>query len=206
MKNASIMLLSVFTCMMILVFNISYSPAQNALQFLSPEFAKLVCDAWNQSELPQKLGTKDAGGNNWILTENKYTGEVRNKQVLVMSRRDCSAIPMVQLTIENKNGKALCTYGGALTESYEKAEWAFAPTTVQWYKFASGIWGYMQMPGIMKGFRGPMFVARANIDNFGTFWKIVGKVAKQTNADYKSSCTLSDDDIENIEGYIKNIK
>ena len=206
MKNVSIMALSVLTCTMLLIFNISYSPAQNILQFLSPEFAKVVCDAWNQSELPQKLGTKDVGGNEWILTQNKYTGEVRNKQVLVMSRRDCSAMPKVQLTIENKNGKALCTYGGALTESYEKAEWAFAPTTVQWFKFASGVWGYMQIPGIMKGFRGPMFVARANIDNFGTFWKIVGKVAKQTNADYKSSCTLSNDDIEDIEGYIKNIK
>jgi len=206
MKNVSIMALSVLTSTMLLIFNISYSPAQNILQFLSPEFAKVVCDAWNQSELPQKLGTKDVGGNEWILTQNKYTGEVRNKQVLVMSRRDCSAMPKVQLTIENKNGKALCTYGGALTESYEKAEWAFAPTTVQWFKFASGVWGYMQIPGIMKGFRGPMFVARANIDNFGTFWKIVGKVAKQTNADYKSSCTLSNDDIEDIEGYIKNIK
>lgn len=206
MKNASFMLLSVLIFTMIVFFNISYLPAQNAVQFLSPEFAKLVCDAWNQSELPQKLGTKDAGGNDWILTENKYTGEVRNKQVLIMSRRDCNAMPKVQLTIENKNGKAVCTYGGILTESYEKAEWAFAPTTVQWYKFASGIWGYMQMPGIMKGFRGPMFVARANIDNFGTFWKIVGKVAKQTNADYKSSCALSNDDIEDIEGFIKNIK
>ncbi len=206
MRIIYVVFMSVLTCILLLVLNISYVPAQNTMVFLSSDFAKLVCDAWNQSELPQKLGTKDAGGNGWILTENKYTGEIRNKQVLVMSRRDCASIPKVQLTIENKNGKAICTYGGALTETYEKAEWAFAPTTVQWYKFASGVWGYMQMPGIMKGFRGPMFVARANIDNFGTFWKIVGKVAKETNADYKSNCNLTRDDNEDIEGYIKNIK
>lgn len=206
MRIVYVMFVSVLMCILLLVLNISYVPAQNSMIFLSPEFTKLVCDAWNQSELPQKLGTKEAGGNGWIFTENKYTGEVRNKQVLVMSRRDCASMPKVQLTIENKNGKAICTYGGALTESYEKAEWAFAPTTVQWYKFASGIWGYMQMPGIMKGFRGPMFVARANIDNFGTFWKIVGKVAKETNANYRTNCNLSSDDIEDIEGYIKNIK
>jgi hypothetical protein len=51
-----------------------------------------------------------------------------------------------------------------------------------------------------------MFVARANIDNFGTFWKIVGKVAKETNADYKTNCNLSSDDIEDIEEYLKKIK
>ncbi|MCX8124442.1 MAG: hypothetical protein N3F66_09785 [Spirochaetes bacterium] len=206
MRIGTLSLILVVFVTLLIVFNISISPAQNTIVFLSPEFTKLVCEAWNKSELPQKLGTKETGGNGWILTENKYTGEVRNKQVLVMSRRDCDGMPKVQLTIENKNGKAVCTYGGALTEVYEKAEWAFAPTTVQWYKFASGIWGYMQMPGIMKGFRGPMFVARANIDNFGTFWKIVGRVAKETNADYKTNCNLTSDDIEDIEGYIKNIK
>jgi len=62
------------------------------------------------------------------------------------------------------------------------------------------------MPGIMKGFRGPMFVARTNIDNFGLFWKIVGRVAKQTNADYKINCNLSGYDIKDIEEYIKKIQ
>jgi len=110
----------------------SFTAPNSPILFLSPEFAQLVCEAWNQSELPQRLGAKEIGGNNWILTENKYTGEVRNKQVLVMSRRD-SSLPKVQLTIENKDGKAICTYGGALTEVYEKAKMGFCsfnPTVV----------------------------------------------------------------------------
>jgi hypothetical protein len=174
--------------------------------FMSEGFAKLIVDAWNNGPLPVSLGTKEIGGSDWINTTNKYTGEKRSKQVIIMSRRDCPDMPKVQLTIENINGKAVCTYGGALTEQYDKAEWAFAPTTVQWYKFASGKWGYLQMPGIMSGFRGPMFVARANIDNFGEFWKVVGRLAKNVNADYMSSCTLDKGDIEDIKEYLKLIK
>jgi len=173
--------------------------------FMSAEFAQLLVEAWNSSPLPVKLGTKEAGGSDWINTPNKYTGEKRNRQVIIMSRRDCPSMAKVQLTIENRDGKAVCTYGGAITEKYEKAEWAFAPTTVQWYKFASGVWGYMQMPGIMSGFRGPMFVARANIGNFGEFWKVVGRVAKKVNADYTTSCPVEKGDLEDIQDYLKKI-
>lgn len=173
--------------------------------FMNADFAKQLVDAWNSSSLPVRLGSKEIGGSDWINTPNKYTGEKRNKQVIIMSRRDCPSMAKVQLTIENREGKAVCTYGGAMTESYEKAEWAFSPTTVQWYKFASGEWGYMQMPGIMTGFRGPMFVARANISNFGEFWKVVGRVAKKINADYSSSCPVSKGDLEDISEYLKKI-
>jgi hypothetical protein len=164
---------------------------------MSAGFANLIVDAWNNSPLPVSLGTKEVGGSNWINTPNKYTGEKRNKQVIIMSRRDCPDLPKVQLTIENINGKAICTYGGGLIEQYDKAEWAFAPTTMQWYKFASGKWGYL---------RGPMFVARANIDNFGEFWKVVGRLAKNVNADYMSSCTLDKGDVEDIKENLKLIK
>jgi len=180
--------------------------AGNGVQFMSAEFAKMMCDGWNGSALPSKLGAKTSGGNDWINTENKYTGEKRGKQVLIISRRDCPNIPRVQLTIETRDGRALCTYGGAVTEAYDRAEWAFAPETEQWYKFASGKWGYMQMPGIMSGFRGPMFVARANIDNFGIFWKMAGSIAKRNNADYRAGCsTLKDVTAKDIDEYITKI-
>lgn len=112
----------------------------------------------------------------------------------------------VQITIENKGGKAVCTYGGAMTVNYENAEWAFSPKTVQWFKFALGTWGYTQMPGIMTGFRGPMFVARANIDNFGEFWKVAGRLARKINADVTASCPEDKEDIKDIEEYLKKIQ
>lgn len=174
--------------------------------FMDAEFAKLLAEAWNNSSLPVRLGSQEVGGSGWINTPNKYTGEAGNKQVIIMSRRDCPYMAKVQLTIENRQGKAVCTYGGAMTENYERAEWAFSPTTAQWYKFASGDWGYMQMPGIMNGFRGPMFVARANISNFGEFWKVAGHVAKNVNADYTSSCPVDNGDQENIREYLNKIR
>lgn len=196
----------VFAFISSLALSIVTLNAGSGIQFMSPDFAKMMCSSWNESSLPGKLGSKEKGGNDWINTENKYTGEKRGRQVLIMSRRDCPGIPRVQLTIENRDGLAVCSYGGAITESYEKAEWAFAPETEQWYKFASGKWGYMQMPGIMSGFRGPMFVARANIDNFGIFWKIAGSVAKRTNADYRGGCSsLKDDTAKDIEDYLSKI-
>lgn len=175
--------------------------------FLDANFSAKLCEEWNKSALPAKLGSERAGGNGWIDTANKYTGEVRHKQVIIMSRRDCAALPRMQLTIENKEGKAVCSYGGALVEKYEKAEWAFAPETEQWYKFASGEWGYFQMPGIMNGFRGPMFVARANIDSFGLFWKFTGSLAKRMGADYRKGCpSLSGEDAAEIQGYLNKIR
>ena len=195
-----------FAIAMSLTSSYAAGEGNEAVVFMSPEFAKLMVDAWNSSSLPVKLGSKDVGGSNWINTPNKYTGQPTSRQVIIMSRRDCPSIPRVQLTIENRDGKAVCTYGGAMKENYEKAEWAFSPKTVQWFKFASGMWGYMQMPGIMSGFRGPMFVARANIDNFGEFWKVAGRLAKNINADITSSCPLDKGDQDDISEYLKNIK
>ncbi len=188
------------------IFILNADSQKKPVVFMSGDFAKLMVDAWNASSLPVSLGAKEVGGSDWINTPNKYTGETRNRQVIIMSRRDCPSLPKVQLTIENRNGKAICVYGGPMTENYERAEWAFSPTTLQWYKFAAGNWGYMQMPGIMSGFRGPMFVARANISNFGEFWKVAGRVARNINADYKSPCSPSQADNNEIQNYIGSIR
>lgn len=195
-----------FIMVMSLAPSVTAQAENGAVVFMGPEFAKLMVDAWNISPLPDKLGSKSVGGSDWINTPNKYTGEKTNRQVIIMSRRDCHSIPKVQLTIENKDGRAVCTYGGAMKERYEKAEWAFSPRTIQWFKFAAGNWGYTQMPGIMSGFRGPMFVARANIDNFGEFWKVAGQLAKRINADITSACPVDKEDQDHISNYLKDIR
>jgi hypothetical protein len=195
-----------FILAMFLAPSVTAKAENGAVVFMGPEFAKLMVDAWNTSSLPDKLGSKSVGGSDWINTPNKYTGEKSNQQVIIMSRRDCPSIPKVQLTIENKDGRAVCTYGGPMKVNFEKAEWAFSPKTVQWYMFAAGNWGYTQMPGIMSGFRGPMFVARANIDNFGEFWKVAGRLAKKINADINTACPAEKSDLDDISTYLKNIK
>jgi len=173
--------------------------------FMGPDFAMLMCRAWNRSALPRKLATKKKGGNGWIAVENKYTGKNRGKQAIVMSRRDCPRISRVQLTISNMDGMAICTYGGRMKVAYRKAEWAFAPRTEHWFDFASGGWGMWAMRKLMKGMRGPMTTAFSNRHNFGIFWKITGRLAKNINADYTSKCSLDSDTIKDIQKYLKKI-
>lgn len=189
------------------IFSTTSSNAEGGLQFMGPEFAKLLCDGWNNSSLPSKLAPKENGGNGWVTERNKYMNDAfRNKQVMIISRRDCPGIAKVQLTIENKDGKALCTYGGAQQEAYQNAEWAFAPETHHWYRFATGKWGMFEMPKIMTGFRGIYDVAAKNLGNFGIFWKVAGKIAKDKGADYKAGCpSLKSGDINDIEDYLKKI-
>jgi len=180
-------------------------PAEDSIKFLDAAFGKRMCDGWNNSPLPKKLASKSAGGNGWIDEKNKYTGKVEQKEIVV-SRRDCSGWEKIQLTIENKNGLATCTYGGALDVDYDNAAWAFSPKTIHWYRFATK-WSAMDMPAIMPGFRGPIPSARKNLQNFGHFWKMAGSLAKTLNADYKEGCSgLSSSDASKIEGYIKKIK
>ncbi len=173
--------------------------------FLDAEFAKGLCDAWNKSALPAKLGAKSAGGSGWIEEKNKYTG-VRNTQEMLLGRRDCKGWKPAQLTIENKDGKAVCTYGGKIVVDLKKAAWAFSPKTVDWYRFATK-WSAMDMPGIMTGFRGPIPVARKNLKNFGMFWKLTGKLAKSTSADYSAGCAaLKGSHKKKIAKFLKKIK
>ncbi len=206
MQNLKLMILLLLPAALLTLVSFPALPEEGSPQFMGPSFAGMICEEWNKSTLPKRLGTEESGGNGWISEENKYTGEKKGVQTIVMSRRDCRSIPRTQLTIENKEGKAVCTYGGARKVDYEKSSWAFAPETVQWYQFGTGDWGYLQMPGIMDGFRGPMFVARANIDNFGLFWIFTARLAKRVNADYGKDCpTMDSDDKEDIREYLAEI-
>lgn len=173
--------------------------------FMTPQFAEKLCDEWNKSPLPVALGKTSLGGNGWIESPNKYTNKV-GVQEIVLGRRDCDKWESVEITIEDKGGKATCTYGGKLKVAFDKAAWAFAPKTLHWYRFAVQ-WSAMDMPAIMTGFRGPIPVARKNIKNFDHFWKAAGRLAKATNADYTKGCQgLSKSDAENIVSYIGKIK
>jgi len=184
---------------------VSPPPAPPHIAFLDAEFTRRLCEAWNGSELPQKVGATSAGGNGWIDQPNKYTSANAGVQELILSRRDCSDWPRMQLTIERgADGKATCTYGGPIKVEYEKAAWAMAPTTVHWYKFATS-WSMWNMPSVMKGFRGYMNVARRNLSNFGIFWKLSGRLAKETQADYTTGCSLDESDRKDIEGYLGKI-
>ncbi len=177
--------------MFITVMMLDSTSAQSGMKFMSPAFAGKLCNAWNQSSLPAALGE---GGSDWISQ-----GELEGKQTMVFWVKNCST-PKVQLTVENQNGKAVCTYGGAAQSS--SPDWKIYPPTDKWYKCATGVNPMWQLMG---NFKGDMGTAMKNMGNFKIFFKVVGGLAKSNNADYKSGCNLDSGQIEEIEEYIREM-
>ncbi len=143
-------------------------------RFLDPDFAAALCRAWNDSALPRALGRQGSG---WIDSAGS-----EGRQVMVMSRRDCTGWTPVRLVVEaDAAGDARCTEGGAFAGG--PFQWRFEPTTLQWADFADGF-GVMDMPGIMSGFVGPYATAASNISEFGAFFAVTGDLALRLGVDW----------------------
>ncbi|MBU2741343.1 hypothetical protein HF670_03910 [Acidithiobacillus thiooxidans] len=133
--------------------------------FMSPAWAKELCTAWNNN---QTLTEKLAGS--WI----KNNG---GKGYKVMEIYDSSmkSTPPVQLEIAAKDGKAECTYGGAikvadLNYNYDYKMWA---TTHDWHHMGSPA---MAMMFGRLNFKGPKMEAMENMGPFSEFLKLIKKV------------------------------
>ncbi len=149
-------------------------------RLLDAGYTAQLCEAWNQTSLPAALGRSGSG---WI-----DSADSEGRQLIIVSRRDCTGWSKVQLVIEaDEGGQAVCRQGGAFEGG--ELQWQFTPTTEQWADFTDGF-GVMQMPGIMKGFVGPYSVAAANIGNFEVFFAAAGKLALDLGVDW--SCEGAD--------------
>lgn len=140
------------------------------VKFLDTAFAKELCNQWNNSKLPDKLGSS---GNGWVNTGGK------SKQVMQVFARNCNN-PKVQLIIEDQGGKAKCTGSGPASGT---PDWQFGPKTAEWKKWAKR-WSAMNMPALMSTFKGDIGVAKKNLKNFGLFWKAAAKTVEATGSDY----------------------
>jgi hypothetical protein len=174
------------------IFAVLASPAQaDPVRLLDASYTGKLCEAWNGTSLPAALGRSGSG---WIDS----AGSV-GRQLIVISRRDCTDWPKVQLLIEADDaGQALCLGGGAFPGG--ELQWQFTPTTEQWADFTDGF-GVMQMPGIMSGFVGPYGVAASNIGNFEVFFAAAGKLALDLDVDW----TCAGADAEKVAGEVADI-
>ena len=180
------------------------TPVSAAPRLLDVNFAKAICDGWNKTSLPTKVGRSGSG---WIDSANS-----KGKQVLVVNRRDCSDWKPNRLVIEADNsGRAMCTNSG--TFSGGKYQWKFEPTTEQWADFTDGF-GFFKMPKIMKGFVGPYSTAMNNIGSFEVFFAMVGYTALKSDLDWQCVGADADDvvaavaDIDrgDMRGILKGMK
>ena len=163
------------------------------MKMLDAAYTADLCQAWNKSSLPKRVGRSGSG---WIDSAGS-----KGKQVLVINRRDCKGWKKVQLVIEaDAKGQAMCVSGGAF-DGKQKLTWKFEPTSLHWADFSDGF-GTFDMPKIMKGFVGPYGTAMNNLGNFEIFFAVAGKLALDKKVDW--SCTGLDakdmaDEIKDID-------
>ncbi len=188
----------IFSGFFVLVFMLPGAAFAAGMRLGDAQFAKQLCDSWNESKLPVILGRKGSGGNGWIDTVTSRNVPVQQPagyQKIVSGRADCEpAWPRFELVIEKQSdGRALCTSAGLYDG--EKVTWQFLPDTAGWFSYARSF-GYGAFITLWSnGMIGDFFTAKSNQDNFQIFFQLAGKLALKS--DYKSGC--SDMDLEDVE-------
>ncbi len=134
--------------------------------FMSEEYAKELCDLWNKTpDLTDGLAK-------WA----KHVREGKEYRSIAFYRTDCGGPEKaVELHIVNKDGKAICIYGGKAVDP--KPDFLMYTTTEKWKELANGEFGFMGM-GIMTKmtFEGSKVEAMRNMGPFKAFLLNLGKV------------------------------
>jgi len=161
----------------LLAITLGFLPVLAQAEFMDADWAAKACDGWNNSEtLTTKLAGKWVGNN----------GD-RGYKVIRMYRTDCGESTQVQLTIEEKDGKAMCTYGGAPDDKAfdKKMDYLMHATDKHWTCIGTGSFGCGAMGAMGTGklkFTGPKMEAMSVMGPFGSFLKLTGEIAGEKTA------------------------
>jgi putative sterol carrier protein len=143
---------------------------------MSADWAQEACAAWDRD--PVLTGRLVETG--WVKND-----KVRGFKAMQVYRSDCGDNPTAELRVSLKEGKALCTYGGApqVAELDSSADYVMKAETARWVEMGKGDYGPMaaMMFGRL-GFDGPMLEAMGNVGPFESFLLLVGKVPSDTAA------------------------
>ncbi len=153
---------------------IANSALSAAPVLMSADWATTACDGWNAS--PTLTNE---------LTEWSQNNGGRSHKVMHLYRSDCSDSATAELRISEKEGKAICTYGGAVesTDLDRKTDYIMNAKTANWQRMGAGQDGAMKamMMGRLK-FKGPKGEAMKNMGPFGAFLRLTGEVPGDINA------------------------
>ena len=157
--------------------------------YMDAAWAKKACNAWNKSAtLTKELAGISSGEDesyNWVANNND-----RGYKLIQMYRTDCGVTSKIQLTIQEKEGKAMCTQAGKPDgkSMLAKYDYLMHATEVNWECMGKAGFGCGAMGAMMSGklkFTGPKGEAMRVMGPFGTFLKIAGAVAGD-----KGSCPV----------------
>lgn len=144
------------------------SASAQAEVFMSDAWAKKACSAWNNN------GTLTGELAKWA-TNDKGTGF----KTIQMYRDGCGAGSTVEIKIEGKDGKAMCTYGGAVTNKSPNfgKDYLMHATDENWTCMGKGECKAMgaMMTGKLK-FQGPKMEAMGVMGPFNSFLALTGTV------------------------------
>ncbi|HEC12213.1 MAG TPA: sterol-binding protein [Acidiferrobacteraceae bacterium] len=150
--------------------------AQAGPLMMSAEWATAACEAWNGDPvLTDELAKSGWAGND----------KGRGYKIIHFYRSDCEKSPRVEVSISQKDGKALCTYGGAVQhkELDTGVDYVMYAKTQRWVQMGNGDYGPMKAMMFGRlGFEGPMWEAMKNMGPFENFLLLVGKVPSETTA------------------------
>jgi len=145
--------------------------------FMSEAWAKQACAAWNKnSTLTNELS-------DWAKNDDG-----RGFKTIQMYRDKCGLGSKIELKIANKDGKAICTYGGAVTNSNPDygVDYLMYATDENWTCIGEGKSGCGAMGAMMTGklkFSGPKMEAMGVMGPFNAFLVLTGSLGG-----YKGAC------------------
>ena len=148
----------------------AHAAAQAPAVAMSAPWAQAMCTAWNaDASLTDKLA--ESG---WAKNDGG-----RGYKAMQIYRSDCPKSAHIEMQIALKDNAARCVYGGAARTSaldggVDYLMWADTP---RWREMGAGDYGPMK--AMMFGrlnFEGPKMEAMSNMEPFGGFLRLVGKV------------------------------
>ena len=152
------------------------SSSAMAVDYMDASWAKQACDSWN---LNPTLTTKLS---DWIKNDKK-----RGYKLVQMYRTQCGEKSKVQLTIANKDGKAMCIYGGKPDGKKldYSVDYVMHATDKNWECMGKGSWGCGAMGAMASQklkFNGPKMEAMGVMGPFGQFLRLAGTIPGNKNA------------------------
>ena len=139
--------------------------------YMDAAWAQKACNEWNNSKtLTSELGEK------WVKNDAK-----RGYKIIRMYRSSCKAPSAVQMVIQDKGGKAMCTSAGKADAKKMNfaVDYLMNASDKNWACMGRGSFGCGAMGAMMSGklkFQGPKGEAMTVMGPFGAFLKIAGKV------------------------------
>jgi putative sterol carrier protein len=158
---------------------IVFTPLANAMDFMDASWAKKVCNKWNGNTM---LNNQLAGA--WIANNAG-----RGYKLIQMYRTECGASSKIQLTIRNKGGQAICTYGGYPNNKglNRAVDYVLHAKDKHWVCMGEGKFGCGAIGAMKTGklqFSGPQAEMKQVIAPFSAFLSLVGQTSGSKGVDH----------------------